>query len=178
MLTEKDVNKSERWILSAHSVTKYNPIYRDEQGVYLRDEWTDYSDIEKKFEGNKLTLEEYENIETKYVESVKYLFRYYRINKIQLISKKYFLDENLERFKNKELGDFYMKMVAKRTVGINDIDKVVRLILRGGLYCELWGKNNRSVVVRFGYDYYMHFNCPDINDVKGYIENELGLFVQ
>ena len=76
------------------------------------------------------------------------------------------------------MASFNLNLLTKRTIDVSDIDKVVRLILRGALYSELWGKANRDVVVKFGYDFYMHFNCPDINDAKGYIEKEIGLFVQ
>ncbi len=29
-------------------VTKYNPTFRDENGTYIKDEWTSFSDIGKK----------------------------------------------------------------------------------------------------------------------------------
>lgn len=56
MLELKDVNKSERWILTAFEVMKYNPKYRDSYGSYLKDEWTSYSDISELFDGVVLTF--------------------------------------------------------------------------------------------------------------------------
>lgn len=50
-------------------ITKYNPCYRDIDGTYLRNEWTDFSDIGKVFDNNQLTKEEYFYIENLYVES-------------------------------------------------------------------------------------------------------------
>ena len=32
-------------------IVKYNPKYYDAKGVYTKDEWTDFSDIGKEFEG-------------------------------------------------------------------------------------------------------------------------------
>ncbi|MDC4204578.1 MAG: hypothetical protein MPW14_07475 [Candidatus Manganitrophus sp.] len=45
-------------------ITKYNPKYRDALGVYTKKEWTSYSDI-----GKNVTKEEYETIETAYIET-------------------------------------------------------------------------------------------------------------
>ncbi len=48
-------------------VTKYDPKNRDHNGWYVKDEWTDYSDIGKSFEGKRLTFWEYFNVESKYI---------------------------------------------------------------------------------------------------------------
>ena len=39
--------------MKKYRITKYNPIYRDDEGKYLIDEWTSYTDIGKKI-GDKL----------------------------------------------------------------------------------------------------------------------------
>lgn len=39
-----------------YRITKYDPQYRDEQGIYIREDWTSYSDIGKTYNGKLLTL--------------------------------------------------------------------------------------------------------------------------
>ena len=57
MLELKDVKKSDRWILTSFEVMKYNPIFRNVKGEYLKDEWTGYY-IGDKFDGKVLTYSE------------------------------------------------------------------------------------------------------------------------
>ena len=44
-------------------ISKYDIKYRNELGVYLRDDWTSFFDIGKVWEGELLTREEYERVE-------------------------------------------------------------------------------------------------------------------
>ena len=177
MLTEKDYKKNERWMFTASSVTKYNPIYRDGEGIYLKDEWEDYGDIGRIFNGKRFSYKEYKSIEDKHIESIKYLFTFYNCNQIQLISKRFFLDD-LSWLRDEKLGNFYNLIKKKRTINISEVEMVSRLIFRGALIAELWGKQNRNVVVRFDSSYYMFFNCPNIEDIKKYIEDEIGLYIR
>lgn len=39
------------WARKTHEIVKYVPDGYDESGVYRRDEWTDYSDVGKTFDG-------------------------------------------------------------------------------------------------------------------------------
>jgi hypothetical protein len=50
-------------------VTRYDPARRDERGAYRGEKWTSISDVGKVFEGNKLTIDEYERVETSYVDA-------------------------------------------------------------------------------------------------------------
>jgi hypothetical protein len=34
--------------MNEYRITKYNPIFRNNIGYYQRDEWTEYSDIERR----------------------------------------------------------------------------------------------------------------------------------
>jgi hypothetical protein len=50
-------------------VTRYDPARRDERGAYRGETWTSISDVGKVFEGHKLTIDEYERVETAYVDA-------------------------------------------------------------------------------------------------------------
>ncbi len=54
-------------------ITKYDPQYRDEIGVYCRDEWYLYSQIGDTFEGKVFTANDYFETEDRYIESLKIL---------------------------------------------------------------------------------------------------------
>ena len=54
-------------------ITKYDPKFRDENGVYLRDEWYLISQIGKTFDGKVFTASEYFEAENRYIESLKIL---------------------------------------------------------------------------------------------------------
>lgn len=54
----------------SYRTTKYNPIYRDEKDAYLKNEWTSYSDIGHIFDGKQLSINEYLNVEDKYIEAI------------------------------------------------------------------------------------------------------------
>lgn len=41
------------WARRTNEIVKYVPDGYDEYGVYRRDEWTDYSDVGKTFDGKK-----------------------------------------------------------------------------------------------------------------------------
>jgi len=50
-------------------VTKYNPLFRDKNGQYLRDDWTSIADIGKILQSNNaqpVTVEDYLSIEDTY----------------------------------------------------------------------------------------------------------------
>ena len=65
--TRKRINSS-YWLRKTHLIVKYSPDGYDEDGIYRRHEWTEYSDVGKTYAGKKLSLEEYLEIESRYIE--------------------------------------------------------------------------------------------------------------
>jgi hypothetical protein len=53
--------------------TKYNPEFRNDQGYYLKEEWTAVSDIGKVFDGKVLTETDYIEDEKRYARTAKLL---------------------------------------------------------------------------------------------------------
>ena len=66
-------------------ITKYNPKNRDKDGIYLKDEWTEYSDIGKIFEGKELAYEEYEKVEEKHIQAVLLFMECMNIDALKVI---------------------------------------------------------------------------------------------
>jgi len=65
-------------------ITKYDPQYRDEIGVYCRDEWYLYSQIGDTFEGKVFTANDYFETEDRYIESLKILLRTCGISEMRM----------------------------------------------------------------------------------------------
>ena len=50
-------------------ISKYNPKYRV-NGAYVKEEWTDYSDIGNIFDGHVFTFEDYLKMELNYLNAI------------------------------------------------------------------------------------------------------------
>lgn len=161
-------------------VTKYNPIYRNSEGIYTNDEWIGVNDIGQECGGKVLQLEEYLNIENKYVQAAKHLFEYYGSEKIQLIDKEIRNYDDLPNTKNLDYKVFFETLNKRRTISIEELEIVIRLSLRDSFWAHLVSKNNRKISLEFGYDYYMYFKIfkKDEEAIKKYIETNIGLFVR
>ncbi len=121
-------------------VSKYNPIYRDENGAYTKNEWISYYDIVRCFEGEILTEEQYLEVENGYLNVIKNLYEIYPslILNIEGLEQ---IDKNSAKWKD---GDRITK---------DNIEELAREILREKVWCKLI---NENVEVHFGYDYYMY----------------------
>ena len=147
-------------------VTKYNPAYRDVNGYYdvNIDEWTEYEHIGQVFNGKEFTYEEYLETEEKYKLAVRLFLDEYNCKTIIIKeseikrSNKMHLDE-----REKPFLETFKKIKEGSIISINELNDAVSLILRG-LFWGVWYKlEDPSVNVRFGYDFYMYFEAPEIN---------------
>jgi hypothetical protein len=178
MLDINDVPLEEQWRLTAFEVMKYNPKFRNSEGHYLKKEWTEF-EIGKIFDGVELTYDDYKVVEDKYILAFKYLFEYFKCDRIQFVESTYFLEINeLGVIRDQELEKFYLQLKRKRTLNLEEAQKATRLILRSAMYGRFYCKGNKEIGVRFGYDFYMFFNVPEANkrEIRDYIEKNIGLF--
>lgn len=159
----------QEWRCTAHAIVKYKPEYYDEKGNYTKDEWGCMGDIGRVYDGHLLTIDEYLEIEQKYIDAVirimdltgshfltiSYLGDTVRSTKYsiqQMLSKK-------NRFSkyDKLLYNTYMKIIEGKRIYVKDIDSVIRLNLREYTYTGLTNFKN-GLEIHFGYDYYMYCN--------------------
>ena len=63
-----------------YRITKYNPKFRDKNGVYLKDEWTSYDDIGQIRNYKEVAVEEYLNTEEKYIKAILSLLNEKKVN--------------------------------------------------------------------------------------------------
>lgn len=142
-------------------ITKYNPVYRNNNGNYLKDEWTDYSDIGKSFEGIRLTETEYAKIENAYINAVLLLMNCSNIDALKIIDLERI--DDIKGIKNNAL------------IYKEHISEIIRSILRNKFWCKL---ESDEFYIHFGYDYYMYIgsNQPCESAIESIKKS--GLFVE
>ena len=156
-------------------VTKYNPIYRDAQGRYTREEWTSIEDIGKLYKGEELTVEEYEVIENAYVEAVVFAMKQLELETLkvtELETGEYTVYKGVSDLTSEH---FYKTVQNNKDVSIDDVPHLVKLILREIIWAKLVSDD---LCVHFGYDYYMYFIIKKkLEKVIRHI-SEKGLFIE
>jgi hypothetical protein len=157
-------------------ITKYNPAFRNEQGAYLKDEWTSISEVGDSFDGKILTFEEYRKIEDTYVSTALCFLSESNIDSVKVNSlEKY----NLSRTGKEILTDieFNSKILKNNfEVSVEVFKDVCRLILRDVIWCRL--ESNSDFYVHFGWDYYMYIGSSICSEKAINFGIEKGLFVE
>lgn len=148
-----------------YRVTKFDPKYRNTSGAYMRDDWTDVSDIGKDFNSNTLTHQYYLAVENAYVESVLAFLTESQVQSLTLRSI-----ENRSCYSSSDL-----KLVNGHACSLLEIADITRAILRSLFWCRL---ETDQAFLHFGWDYYMYIGvsneCPNSIDFA----TQAGLFVE
>ena len=140
-----------------YRVTKYNPEKRNEMGHYTDDEeWTDFSEV-----GTKVSLEEYLNIESAYINLAIDFMKYSGVSFLKVVG--------LEDYKNKN------KLKENESISVDTLESILRSILRNEFWCRLESKNG---FIHFGWDYYMYIGVSKVNELAISHTKERGLFVE
>lgn len=56
--------------MQKYRITKYDPQYRDKEGIYTRSDWTSCCDVGKIYNEKLFTIEEYIRVEELYCKAV------------------------------------------------------------------------------------------------------------
>ncbi|HDT8158595.1 TPA: hypothetical protein RD691_002866, partial [Enterococcus faecalis] len=153
-----------------------NCKFRDENGKYIINEWTSYSDIGKKFEGEIFTLGDYKLVELKYINTVLEIAKILDVNSFLLTQFEKSRDIDTLTEDNEFLKKMYNNLNKNKQIQIDNIPLVMKLLLRE----FVWGKLvNEQLVIHFGYDYYIYIgvNKENIEDVEQIIKRH-GLFYE
>lgn len=134
-------------------LTKYNPVFRRQDGSYTRNEWTSYSDIGKEFVDGVLTLRLYLDVEHRYVTAICDFFECASVSTLVI--------EEFEWSKEKLDGSPTDISQSRFEVGsllnLEELGDVVRICLREEAWCKLKGEH--SSYVHFGYDFYTYLGA-------------------
>lgn len=168
-----------------YRITKYNPIFRDRDGSYTKNEWTSYSDIGKYYDDQRLETTDYLAIEQKYVDTLLFIFQEKKISCLQVmkLEKRRTLDQ-IEKFmqsKNLSISDngksIFSSIQNGDLIDVNNIPCLIQLLLRECLWCRLMSPSN-NLVVEFGYDYYMYVICDGVDVEVAKKIQDSGLFIE
>lgn len=138
-----------------YRITKYNPAFRDENGIYTLHEWISPWDVGKSFNGKRFTLKDYHLMEEAYIDTVLHFMKESHLSSLQLFHYK----KNHDLFQ-KESPLFFEKAFNNISLEegmfilIEDIPLICKMILRGYIHGQLVSKC--SFYIHFGSDYYMY----------------------
>ena len=165
----------ENWRKTAYRITKYNPDNRDENGSYKVDEWTSISDIGKEFNGIGFTYDDYISIEEKYISSIREFCNYFDLKEFEIKNLEWYDRDKWSKY-SLHLKGLFKELPNKKTISIDELVDLSRLILREYVWCDLESDDKG---IHFGYDYYMYLDIgkelPE--ELKIEIQN-IGLYVE
>ncbi|NNU33980.1 hypothetical protein HK413_07110 [Mucilaginibacter sp. S1162] len=158
-------------------ISKYDPKYRDANGYYTKDEWTEYYQIDEFFTTEEIAYNEYLIVEDKYVTAITAFFKINDCIKIEISDKEFKLtNDKLSDGHNTYLLNTFQNIQTKSIIEFDDLEPVIRLILRG----FFWGKLRcliKDISVEFGYDFYIYFNSMSFSADLIKEVNDLGLYI-
>lgn len=124
-------------IINNYRISKYNPKY-SYAGRYLKEEWTDFSDIGKMFEGKLLTENEYIIVEQNYISCLIGILKQSGVDFLSITE--------LECYDT-------LVWKNKQKVSVEILPKLFRDCLRNKCWCKL---ETQMAFIHFGYDYYVY----------------------
>ena len=151
-----------RFLRATHEIVKYEPRYYDENGAYQKDEWTCFSDVGKEYEGKVVTMEDYLDVENRFINITRAI--------LEASGCKYITLGYMEARRRKGLKE-------GMRVRVQDIDPFLRFALRGKAYIVFI---NKSKNIQFDFDndvLYMNLNCRIPNDELRAIVESRGLYL-
>lgn len=151
-----------------YRISKYNPKYRNYEGIFLKEDWTSYSDIGKIYNGKIFTKEDYINIEKLYCECIFSIITDLGIKKlvIQKLELYFSLEEIIKLLKSSDLELTYIEkqiinnIMNGMSISLYDLNSYLRLLLRECFWCYLVHSKFKITV---GYDFYIYLYCNSIN---------------
>ena len=148
----------------AWRITKYNPKNRNEKGHYLIDEWTAYSDIGKNINGKVLTYPEYLTIENAYINAISLFMNCNNLTELSVFRLEKYFETTKDLRLDTTATTLFQRIKKGLTLNKNEVEAAARLVLREELWCLLRSVN--TMVIRFGFDYYMYIGstkqCDDV----------------
>jgi len=163
-----------------YEIVKYDPEFRNDQGHYMKDEWTSISDVGKIYDGKLFTIEEYEHIENLYIQAVFLILEFFHTRSIKITHIYKSKNSRARTSKEKKLIACMDMFATGDVIRVNNKELITNLIkLRLREHAPelevIVDRKSRSELV-FGYDYYMYLKTNiDVSSVLEEIDT-FGLF--
>jgi hypothetical protein len=156
-------------------VTKYNPKKRDENGYYLFDDWTCYSQINTIADGKLLTYAEYLTTEDAYIDAIELFMTCNNLTELSVSYLEKYWELDHDPNLTPEMIALFARMKKGLKLNKDEVKTAARLILRGDLWCKL---ETEKMFVHFGYDYYMYIGSANLCAEAIHKIEQNGLFVE
>ncbi len=157
-------------------ITKYNPEYRNSEGIYTKKEWTSFSEIGESYNNKAFTLDQYLEVENAYINAIQSFMSCTKTTNLQVNS----LEKNSDKLTENELYTqeictFFNMTTNNMETNKEQAEIIARLVLREDVWCKLESPN---MYVHFGWDYYMYIGSSEpCSNTIAQIE-QTGLFVE
>ena len=151
-----------RFCRLCHEIVKYHPEFYDDNGRYLKEEWTSFDDVGRVYGGKVVTIDDYLEIENRFIEITHAI-----------------LEESGCKFVTLGYVESYHRKAVKegKRVHVSHLDYYLRMALRGEAFIVFI---NRSRGVQFDWSsdcLYMHLYCRiPLNRLRSIVESR-GLFL-
>lgn len=161
-----------------YRITKYNPDFRDEEGVFQGEDWTSISDVGKNFSGRLFTFEEYLSVENKYISSGLHFFNETDLKNLSVVGLEQKQDQKRNIKDARFSGIEYVKKNFSEGMKIygSNLPQLCRLTLREIIWCRL--ESNQKFYIHFGWDFYMYIGTSIKSDSSVAFASKQGLFVE
>lgn len=144
--------------MNTYRVSKYNPLYRTNDGFYNKDEWTSICDIGKLYEEVEFTEECYSEYENAYISVIEELVSILGVNSFYITDlQKMDLIQKLKHphLYSDEIMSIYHEIDENKSVSAKEMFLLSRLMLREDI-CGCINEVSNCLKIEFGYDYYMY----------------------
>lgn len=165
-----------------YEIAKYNPSYYRE-GIYEMEDWTSRSDIGKSYNGIVFSLEDYLDVERRYVQVIINIARAsgckkLTISALEIDKSSIASDIRKSCFYNidKGLEKIALSLSLGKKISLNRISEAIILCLREYAYIRL-SNISHKIDIDFGYDYYLHIGTNLPKDVLMSITKQEKLYL-
>ena len=168
-----------------YRISKYDPMYRDKQGIYTLDEWTSWSDIGKVYQGRTFTKDNYLKTESLYCDVIYEILSRQGVRTLEvrdlesplsLPETSRFLSEESLQLTEEECHIIQI-IQENQQVSIEKIKVYVKLLLRDCFWCIL-ADTESDARVSVGYDYYVHLTCDTLDQAQIDACEKLGIYME
>jgi len=149
--------------MNCYRISKYDPRYRDENGKYIVDDWTSFSDVNQEILGAILSIKEYETTEINYLTLLNKIFIQSGCKRLRIVE--------YENASNNSLPWYDGQML--------NTNEEIALFAKDCLRELCWGKLvGKRLFIHFGYDYYMYVATQEHLEKIQSLTKENGLYCE
>jgi hypothetical protein len=148
-------------ILHHYRLTKYDPLLRDPSGAYTGDDWTMFEQIGQIFDGVRLTLSTYLDVEAQHLLVLASFLEESGTSRVTAVDV--------------ENADQTFRVSEGASLPPTEAIEAVRQMLRAEGWCRLI--DDDRFYIHVGWDYYLYVGSEDPCERSVALATDRGLFV-